>query len=222
MTKEVTTIGSDGFDGCEDRVEGDGRESAIRVIQGSKWSFTQDCKWVDDSDQAIPADTEVTVVGIERVIQKWVDDVPVETRFIPHGELIPNIEKLNAACPKEEWGEDVNGKPRGPWQFQYVLYAVDTDMGKITFPTGTVGGKICISELRDKVVNMRKFRGEHVYPVVSPSTAWMNTKFGGRNRPDFKVKRWISFGCGDGVALAAPAPVAAVTAAEELNDEVPF
>jgi hypothetical protein len=223
MSKDVaTTNNSDGFDGYEDRIEGEEQEhSSNRVIQGEKWSFSVEGKWMNDSDQEISPDTEITVVDIARVVQKWKDGVPIETIFVPPGERIPNIEKLNAACPKSEWTEDLNGKPRGPWQFQNVLYAVDVNMGKITYPTGTIGGGICIRELADKVALTRKFRGEHVYPVASPSTAWMNTKFGGRNRPAFVIKRWIAFG-GGGSALESPPTVPAVSAAEEMNDDILF
>jgi hypothetical protein len=49
----------------------------------------------------------------------------------------------------------------------------------------------------------------------------MNTRFGGRNRPAFVIKRWIANGDG-GKALAAPPTVPEVSAAEELNDKIPF
>jgi hypothetical protein len=154
--------------------------------------------------------------------------------------LIPHIEALNEACPKSEWNEDFNGNPRGPWAFQTVVYLVDENMGKISYPTGTTGGGMCVRELADKVTMTRKFRGAHVYPVVTVSTKWMPTRFGGRNRPAFDIKRWISFGNGPAVLeepTAAPALpnstatdmktagahiVSEVSVAEELNDEIKF
>jgi hypothetical protein len=41
---------------------------------------------------------------------------------------------------------------------------------------------------------MRQFRGEHVYPVVTLSDTFMNTRYGGRQRPYFKIQRFITFG----------------------------
>jgi hypothetical protein len=230
--KTTTTL--DGFDGFVDRVEGDEqKQTSGRVIQGRKLGFTGDGKWVDSNDEEIPSTCEFTVVDIARVVQKWINNKPVETNFIPHGEPIPDIEKLNEACPKSEWSEDFNGNPRGPYQFQFIMYGVDKDMGKVSYPTGTTGGAICIGELRDKVVNMRKFRGAHVYPVVRLSHAWMNTKFGGRNRPAFEVVRWIAFGDEGPVSLEEPENlppsngggahvVPDVTLREEVKDEIPF
>jgi hypothetical protein len=238
----MTKATLDGFDGFEDRVEGEEQEQSFgRVIQGEKWLFTADGKWMNDSDEEIDPKREVTVVDICRVVQKWIDGMPVETIFVPHGEKIPSIEKLNAACPKSEWSKDFNGNLRGPYQFQYVVYMADENMGKITYPTGTIGGGMCVRELADKVIMTRKFRGAHVYPVIKVTTKWMNTKFGGRNRPAFEIVRWIAFG-GEGeggmtleeptAAPALPNPtdkktagarvVPEVSVAEELNDDIPF
>src|SRR5262249_61110850 len=50
-----------------------------------------------------------------------------------------------------------------------------------------------VSEFRDKVRTMRRLRGEHVYAVVTLTNRFMPTRFGGRQRPDFKIMRWISF-----------------------------
>ena len=72
-------------------------------------------------------------------------------------------------------------------------------MQKFTYPTSTTGGVICIDELRDAVKLMRKFKGPGIYPVVSVGDKFMNTKYGGRQRPRFVIKRWISFGP-DGIA----------------------
>ena len=41
---------------------------------------------------------------------------------------------------------------------------------------------------------MRRYRGAHVYPVVVLSDVFMSTRFGGRRRPNFIIKRWIAFG----------------------------
>jgi hypothetical protein len=194
----------DGFDGFEDRVEGSDQEA--RIIQGTRWVFTQDSKWLDEAELEILPDREVVVVDVARVLQKWIDDERVDKKVLGPGEKVPDLDQLNESCPRSEWSKDLNGNPRGPWQFQYIAYAVDlSTMEKISFPTGTVGGKICVSDLVDAVRMMRKFRGPGVFPVVTPSTRWMNTRFGGRYRPHFVIKRWITFGP-DGIAGPTPTP----------------
>ena len=62
-------------------------------------------------------------------------------------------------------------------------------------------------DLVDKVQWMRRYRGAHVYPVVVLSDCFMNTRFGGRQRPNFIIKRWIAFG-EDQQVLPAVAPKA--------------
>src|SRR5206468_11998745 len=53
---------------------------------------------------------------------------------------------------------------------------------------------------------MRKFRGAHVYAVVTLSDTFMNTKFGGRQRPHFLIKRWIILGGDGGEPVAQVVP----------------
>ena len=50
-----------------------------------------------------------------------------------------------------------------------------------------------------------RIRGEHVYPVVTLSDVFMSTRFGGRQRPSFTIKKWINLG-GDDKALPTPSP----------------
>ena len=160
------------------------------------------------------------MVNVLRIYQKWIDQQPVETRVLAPGERVPDIEALNEAAPKTEWSKDFNGNPRGPWQFQYIVYLLDPNtMDKYTFPTGTVGGAIAVRELADKVKWMRRIRGDKVCAVVTLSNIFMNTRFGGRQRPHFVVKRWVH--------LLAPTPSLTAgddklgTTAEYMNDEPP-
>ena len=226
----------DGFG--DDGAEG----NSVRVIQGEKWSFSNEGTWISDDGELISPDREVVVVQLHRVLQKWLNQMPVRgaTRFLAPSEHA-DVEGLNAACPKTEWTDDLNGKPRGPWQLQNICYLVDlSTMAKFTFPTSTVGGGIAIGELKDAVRMMRKFRGPGVYPVVSVGSKPMKTRFGTRPRPYFVIKRWISLGP-DGTGSALPAPPTPPAAAfqppasaiplqtvdeptlhEELNDSLPW
>jgi hypothetical protein len=79
-------------------------------------------------------------------------------------------------------------------------------MQKYTFASGTVGADIAVHALRDAVRTMRRFRGESVYPIVCLGDAFMNTKWGGRQRLSFQIQRWITLGGGDDDRNALPKP----------------
>jgi hypothetical protein len=130
------------------------------------------------------------------VVQKWHDQQPIETIILEPHQKFPDIKRMNEEAPKEEWGEVPDG-PRGPWQAQHIVYLLDPKtMDKYTFPTGTAGGAIAVRELRDKIVWMRKFRGPNVYPTVLLRDTFFPTRFGGRQRPHFKIlpNRWVRLG----------------------------
>jgi hypothetical protein len=79
-------------------------------------------------------------------------------------------------------------------------------MDRYTFPTGTVGGGIAVRDLAEKTKWMRRIRGDKVCAVVALSNMHMNTRFGGRQRPHFVVKRWVRFGGDAKPALPGPTP----------------
>ena len=226
---------ADGFTGWEDSVEGAERPEGAGIIQGALVKFTNEAQWTTRDDDEIATDLELIAVDVQRVVQKWQDGLPAETRILEAGEKFPDLEALNAEVPQSEWVEGPDGKLRGPWQAQHILYLLDPGtMDKYTFPTGTVGGRIAVGELRDKLIWMRRTRGPNVYPVVTLSDTHMRTRFGGRQRPHFKIVRWVRLG-GEVGALPPPptTPTPASSAqsesplvpepslAEEMDDEIP-
>jgi hypothetical protein len=109
-------------------------------------------------------------------------------------------------------------------------------MDKYSYPTGTAGGRIAVRELRDKTVWMQRLRGSNVYAVVLLSDTFMKTRFGGRQRPHFKIVRWVRLGVEGGEVEALPPPASPTTQTsaqldlplvkepslkEDLNDEIP-
>jgi hypothetical protein len=206
MSNEVAKATSqevDGYAGFEDAVEG-AEEQSSRGIQGLV-KFTNEALWITRDGEELSGKLELIAANIERVVQKWAKDnsAPVETRILGPGEKFPDVDKLNGETPKSEWVKGPDGKPRGPWQNEYRVYLLDiTTMDRHTFITATIGGGIAVRELRDKTMWMRKFRGAHVYPIVTLGDVFMNTRFGGRQRPHFVIKRWITLGPKDAPALA--------------------
>jgi hypothetical protein len=228
----------DGFDFNTDE------QQIRRVIQGLRYAFTNDFTWVDSNDEEVPRNREHIVVDRVRVLQEWgADQTPVgEPRFLEPTEKWPDVETLNNAEPKSKWREGPDGKLRGPWACQWVIYLLDPlTLDKFSYPTNTTGGHIAVGELSNRIKDMRRLRGEHVYPVVTLGDTFMNTRFGGRQRPHFEVKRWIKLGGESGQVEALPppspppksanesAPQPAVplneikepSLAEEMDDEIP-
>jgi len=242
VMNEVTKIvrdDVDGFDGFEDQIEGEGHLQTGGVIRGLLAKFTNEATWLCSNEEMSP-NLELVPIDILRIVQKWgPDQKPIETMVLEPGQKFPDVEAMNEAVPRKEWIEGPSGL-RGPWQAQYIVYLVNpATMDRYTFPTGTTGGSIAVRELRDKTVWMRRFRGVHVYPVVTLSDTFMRTRFGGRQRPHFLILRWILLDDGGGKLLPAreasrktePAKAVADQAAraveppsvsEEMNDALPF
>ena len=227
LTKAEMT---DGFD-----IDIEEQDFPRRVIQGGKLKFTNDGIWVDSDENEIPPTLELIVVDRQRTLQKWGrDGAPLESRFLEPDEPWPNIEALNNSAPRSEWREAF-GQMQGPWQCSWILYFFDPVSGdKYTYVTATTGGHMCVGDLSDKIKMIRKVRGR-VHPVVTLATTHMNTKFGGRERPSFKVVRWVRLG-GDGILPASSetppalpaqdtpgmAVVEEPTVAEIVNDKIRF
>jgi hypothetical protein len=194
----------DGFETYEDAIESGGdQQSTNQVIKGTMLKFTNEM-WVTREGEEISAHLELVAVDVRRIVQKWKDHVPVETIRLEPRQKFPDIEKLNAEMPQQDWIIGPDGKPRGPWQAQHIVYFLNpVTMDRFCFPTGTIGGRICVRDLVDSTQWKRKVSGDNVYPVVTLSDTFMNTKFGGRQRPHFLIKRWIALAP---AATATPAP----------------
>jgi hypothetical protein len=240
VKKEPTSI--DNFAGWENGTEGDDRPEGAGIIQGALIKFSNEAAWVTRDGDELPAGLELVAVDINRVVQKWHDQQPVETIILQPHQKCPDVKKMNEETPKEEWVEGSDKQMRGPWQAQHILYLLDpATMDRFSFPTGTAGGAIAIRELRDKLMWMRRLRGLNVYPVVTLGDTFMNTRFGGRQRPHFKIVRWVSLGGEGGQVEALPPPpppptptqqtpapadlplneVKEPSLAEEMDDEIP-
>jgi hypothetical protein len=207
VKKDPTSI--DNFAGWDDGVEGDDRPEGAGVIQGALLKFSNEAAWVTRDGDELLADLELIAIDVGRVVQRWQDQQPVETIVLEPHQKFPDIEDMNEKVPRSEWVEGPDGQPRGPWQAQHILYLLDPKtMDKYTFPTGTAGGRIAIRELRDKLVWMRRLRGLSVYAVVLLCDTFMRTRFGGRQRPHFKIVRWVRLGGEGGEVEALPPPVA--------------
>jgi hypothetical protein len=208
MTNEVTkqTPPLDGFAGFEDAIEGEDQPRG--PLQGTRRVKFDDATWATADGEEITPDREFIVANIVRVVQKIIDKKAVETRVLEPGEKFPNFKKLNEAAPREEWGEDFNGNPRGPWIGREIVLMLDPiSMDRFAFSAylNTIGSVLAVRDLAQRTNDMRNFRGAHVNPVITCSDVFLPTKYGGRQRPHFKIPRWVPFG-GDGKTQALLPP----------------
>jgi hypothetical protein len=104
----------DGFHGYEDGVEGGEERANDRIIQGTLVRFTNEASWATSDGEEVSADLELVAIDIIRVVQRWHDAKPLETRVLKPGEKFPDVNALNAAVPQKEWTEGPDGRPRGP------------------------------------------------------------------------------------------------------------
>jgi hypothetical protein len=185
-------------------------EAEDRLIRGELLKFSEG-RWTVDGE-AVGGEQRFMVLGTAQAVQRWADGKPVETLT---AKPLPDVNALNDAVPQEEWEEGLNG-PRPPWQCQHALYLVcPADGSSFTYISGTVGGRIAIEGLVDRVATMRRLRGCDVLPLIALGAKSMKTKFGQRLRPEFVVDGWRQIG-NETKTIAPP------TIAEELNDAVHF
>jgi hypothetical protein len=177
------------LDGFQDAPEVD----PDRLIQGDLVKFSNEATWVGRGGEELPRTIEHVAVNVARIVRKWVNGQPIETRVLQPGEKMSVVEELNANVPPNEWREGLDGKLHGPWQAEYLVYLLNPDTAeRFTFATGTKGGGIGVRDLIDRVSLMRNLRGEQVYAVVSLSAVPWKTRYGTRLRPHFVIKRWVS------------------------------
>jgi hypothetical protein len=218
-----------------------------RVIQGVILKCV-DGRW-KDKDGLTPPDT-LLAMGTARCVQCWKDQQPVDTIVETADEPLPDVDELNSPTPKKEWEKGLDGKPRPPWQVQFVVYLIDAATGSTwTFINSTTGARIAYERLTDKFRFMRRLRGDNIAPVIKLDAHPMKTSFGQKMRPEFTVVEWRDLGNGgptlqiehkaepaaietEPTVKPAPAttkqkkpkvgkPVKPVTLQEELNDDLP-
>jgi hypothetical protein len=203
-----------------------------RLIQGTITRCV-DGVWSAKDETPFSKDTRLIVLNTAEALQRWENQRPVETILKSPGQTLPDLDELNAKIPRKRWEKGLDGQLRAPWVHQYIAYLLDSrDATVFTFINNTVGARIAVERLRDRVKLMRALRGEKVVPVVELGAKSMKTGFGPKKRPDFVVHDWRNLGGPQ--ALSAPTtkeptiagqidrPVKPVSIEEELNDEIGF
>jgi hypothetical protein len=160
-----------------------------RAIQGTMLKCI-DGRWRDRDGLEPPS--ELLVVGTTRVLQCWGKERDLLDQVIEQpGEPLPDVADLNTQIPREEWGKGLDGNPRPPWSLNWAVYLIDPASASVfTFLNSTVGARIAVERLQDKMKWMRVMRGANVTPIIKLDSRPMQTKMGEKMRPEFTVVDW--------------------------------
>jgi len=187
--------------------------SGTRLIRGNLLKFA-DRQWTFGRD-ARPMRAGVQLVALSGATawQRWEKKKPVEVRVRVPGQ--PFFMRAELGHTDEtQWTRRPDGSVADPWQFTKVLYLADGQSGEVfSFTTTSGGGFSAIADLVDQVAFMRGVR-PGAFPIVELGSADMETRYGRKSRPVFKIIGWKG-----GEELAQLTPPAA---GEMVDDEIQF
>jgi hypothetical protein len=191
------------------------------VITGALLKFL-DGTWLE-SGIKMPTSTKLLALSTHTIPQHWQGGRVVETITT---KPLPDPAELSARIPQWELGPD--GTPRPPWVVTFVTYLLNPHTcEKFTFANSTIGARIASQTLADRVAWMRRLRGSSVVPEVELTSKPMKTRFGVKQRPEFKIIGWHLLGGGnekapEQLALPGLTHVTPPSVKEDLNDSLPF
>ena len=198
--------------------------------------------FVTREGEVIDPSREMIVLGLKKVVQKFVAQKLVDTIVVPDNEKMPDVAAMNEAAPREEWGTDLNGNPVGPYVRVLVLKMLDAKtMDRFAFVTSSVGGSIAVGDLSDKTQGhaaaqwsqrraRRVVRDHQLQDPIQPEEAARlscaaldrarRRRGGGLPKPE--SAKSLAAPSSVGKALGIGTPVAEPTLKQETGDEVPF
>jgi hypothetical protein len=175
--------------------EGGGLHDQDRLTKGAIAKCV-DGIWSVKNDPTFKVDTQFLCIGTGEGLQHWQGQTVIDSRRKTPGVNLADLcGELNAQVPQEQWETDLSGKPRPPWQHVWFAYLVRLSDGAIfTLINSTVGCRICVRELADRVEVTATLRQMHVAPIVKLGCKPMKTDFGIKQRPHTEIVEWRSFG----------------------------
>jgi hypothetical protein len=130
---------------------------------------------------------------------------------------------------QSQWERDTTGKPRDPWVCQYYLALEDPETGEVlTFVSGTAGGNSAIARLCGQFSR----NARNGLPIIGlGASSYRHKQYGRVDVPDFPVIGWTGSALAQEAvrdfpvipgAVPAEKPIPALSAADEMDDAIPF
>jgi hypothetical protein len=192
-------------------------EMASNVIRGTLLKFA-DWKWTKGTEAIeVKEGTQLVALGTAAAWVKWKDAKPVEYRMRQSGTVLADREELGD-LDQASWEIGPDDAPRDPWantRFVYLLDPISVEM--LTYSTSSWGGRAAVSTLADQITRMRGLSHANAAPIVELGAAPMQTKFGRKSKPIFKIIKWYGGAGGEPKEITA-----APSLKQEMSDEIPF
>jgi hypothetical protein len=197
-------------------------------IKGKMTKFV-DGRFVADKTEVLPNNIQLVAVGVATEWVRWDGKEPPEHRVTRPGERHPERDELPDQ-DQSQWPPGLNDEPSDPWRDSRRLHLISPQTGgDFTFVTDSIGGRRAVSDLKSAIRNVRTAHPNAV-PIVELASVAMKTRFGMKQRPDFKVVGWLN-GPGSRPAAFAvtnkpgatliPSNTSATARREEIGNDIP-
>jgi hypothetical protein len=210
MQNDLTTTTNDGW--LDVAVEANQRVLRGTLIRFADWNWTR-----GKEAELIEKGTQLVATGTAAAWVKWQDGKPVETRLRQPGSAMPEREELGNT-DEASWETGPDKRPKDPWQNTRFVYLVDPKTAEsFTFSTSSFGGREAVLHLGDAIARMRSMHADAM-PVVALEAAPMQTRYGRKSKPAFRITGWKSAN-GETREVRQLPPQ---TRAAEMDDGVPW
>jgi hypothetical protein len=164
-------------------------DAADRVLRGTLLKFA-DSQWTTGKEGiTVKQGLRLAALGTAHAWVKWVKGAPSEYKVRQPGESLPERDELGD-LDRTTWELGPDNIPRDPYQNTRFVYLVDPKTQEaFTFSTSSWGGRGAVIDLADQI-QRKRFSNPDALPVVELASAPMQTKFGRKSRPVFKVVAW--------------------------------
>jgi hypothetical protein len=197
----------------------DAASDEISPVRGPNIKFDAGAFFTGKEKTPIDDDKKFIVIDRAEGWQFLKKDCPAEWVMRKAGE--PKPEQPHA--DESTWPTGLDGKPQHPWKWTLFVYLIDAATGEsLTFSSSTTGGRLAVDELTSQIKYMRNMRPGAV-PIVTLESQQMNTKFGRKPRPIFKIAGWkVRDDDADQPKQIASNGNGGIAEVNTLDDEIPF
>src|SRR6516225_5073857 len=165
-------------------------EIESQVLRGKLLKFA-DWRWTKGTEgDEVEEGTQLVAIGTAATWVKWAGGKPVQyvtrqpRKMLPHRDGLGDHDEFL-------WEMGPDNRPRDPWQNTRFVYFLDPiSMEMLTFSTSSGGGRSAVINLADQTKRMRELGHSSALPVVELGAEKMQTKFGLKSKPLFKIVKW--------------------------------